>query len=370
MNATTPSAGASVKNADTVPFDTAAGCVVWPVTRAQPLILAMINTASEQKVKLYFLYITASLTFDTWLGYELGADNSAGRGARNGPVQREKRDLCHGTGRSISFGMCRKSWVIGAGRSRPNASNMHVWTLIRLTSGNLLYRDKNELMASPVTRAAMRYEEYERLRDLLNGLKPNATLEIGMASGGSSEVICETMQKLGRGKHTAIDPFQTSLKGWKRQGVERIRRAGLSQYFDLIEDFDYLALPRLLLEQRSFDFVLIDGWHSFDYTLLDFFYADLLVTTGGIISIHDTGRPAVYKVCRFIETHKPYDLLSPAPAVELRSLPARGTRRMRQWLVGEASRRAARSRRTEWFSLVAYRKRESHQVPDQFFAEF
>src|ERR1700732_3505910 len=97
VNATTPSAGASVKNAATVPVEPGAGCVGWLVTPVQPLIPRMITSASEQTAKRYFVSITAGLTFTTRLGYELVSDNSAGRGARTWPVPQGKGDLCQRT---------------------------------------------------------------------------------------------------------------------------------------------------------------------------------------------------------------------------------------------------------------------------------
>jgi hypothetical protein len=86
--------------------------------------------------------------------------------------------------------------------------------------------------------------------------------------------------------------------------------------------------------------------------------------------IHDTGMPSVHRVCRFIETHKRYVRISPAPAVVLRPLWRRLGRRLGQVLGGPSALAEARSRRTEWFSLAAYRKESDHQVPSDFYAPF
>jgi predicted O-methyltransferase YrrM len=218
--------------------------------------------------------------------------------------------------------------------------------------------------------AGMSRQEYERIRELLMELRPERTLEIGMANGGSSVAICRVLKELGQGKHVAIDPFQNSPEGWGGRGVENICKFGLSDIFELIEDLDYLALPRLAEAHRIFDFILIDGWHSFDYTLLDFFYADLLLREGGVLAIHDTSQPAVFKVCRFIDTHKPYKLISPPAHILIESLPGRVKRRIGQVLSGPAAMREAHERRTKWHMLVAYRKVDTRQVPDDFYAAF
>lgn len=214
----------------------------------------------------------------------------------------------------------------------------------------------------------MRPAEYDRLRELLATHRPKRTLEIGLANGGSACVICQHLAEAGGEGHTAVDPFQSDPKGFSGRGVEAVKGRGFGHLLTVVEDFGHLTLPRLVAEGKTFQFVLVDGWHSFDYTLIDLFFADLLLEPGGVLAVHDTGWPAVYKACRFLETHKPYDRLSPPPSVALTSLPAKLARRVGQVLTGTTAEAA--DRRTRWFSLAAYKKRESRQVPDDFFADF
>jgi peptidoglycan/xylan/chitin deacetylase (PgdA/CDA1 family) len=218
--------------------------------------------------------------------------------------------------------------------------------------------------------ASMRQEEYAVLERLLHTGQPERTLEIGMAGGGSTERICAYLHARGGGRHTAIDPYQLAPDGWAGRGVRRIEQAGLSAHLELITKPDFLALPELVANQRRFDFVLIDGWHAFDFTQLDFFYADLLLRPGGLLAIHDTNWPAVHRACRFLETHKPYERIGPPISVTCRSFARRAGRRMGQVLRGPAAMRAARARRREWFALAAYRKRADHTVPNAFYAPF
>ena len=54
------------------------------------------------------------------------------------------------------------------------------------------------------------------------------------------------------------------------------------------------------------DFGYVDGWHTFDYALLDFWYLDKMVPAGGVVAFNDCGWPAVEKAIQFVETHRRY----------------------------------------------------------------
>ena len=65
-------------------------------------------------------------------------------------------------------------------------------------------------------------------------------------------------------------------------------------------------LPKLLEKGVVLDLAFIDGWHTFDYTLLDFFYIDKMLRPGGVVLLHDRSWPSKQKVMRFIKTHRKY----------------------------------------------------------------
>jgi hypothetical protein len=74
----------------------------------------------------------------------------------------------------------------------------------------------------------------------------------------------------------------------------------------LLEEPDFKALPCLLERGTKLDFAYIDEWHTFDYTLLDFFYIDKMLRTGGVVAFNDCGWLAVDRVLRFVQSHRKY----------------------------------------------------------------
>jgi hypothetical protein len=218
--------------------------------------------------------------------------------------------------------------------------------------------------------ASMRPSEYACLRDVLRELKPKRTLEIGMANGTSSLVCCQILKETGGERHTAVDPFQSKPDGWKGKGIEKVREAGLGDFLEVKEDYNYNALPNLVQEGRRYDFVLIDGYHSYDYTFIDMFYADLLLRPGGILACHDTGYPCVYQALRFLEVHKPYERVGPPIAVMLDSPVKKIARRLGSIVRGPKAVAEAKARRTVWHSLGVWRKLEDHQAPEQHHMNF
>jgi predicted O-methyltransferase YrrM len=148
-------------------------------------------------------------------------------------------------------------------------------------------------------------EEGAAIQRLIRELKPRVTLEVGCAYGVSTLYICEALAEVGGERHIVIDPFQE--QGWKGLGLFSAKRAGFGDLIEFHKEPSHLALPALVKAQRRVDFALIDGWHTFDYVMVDFFYVDLLLTVGGIAMLDDTGfYPAIRKVARYIATHRRY----------------------------------------------------------------
>lgn len=125
------------------------------------------------------------------------------------------------------------------------------------------------------------------------------TLEVGCAYGLSSLHICAATRDRVGASHTIIDPFQN--RDWDGAGVAGLTAAGV-EFFDLIQVKSELALPQLLeRSEGKFDFIFIDGYHTFDHTLLDCFYATRLLRIGGVLAIDDVSFPSVRRVVDFLK---------------------------------------------------------------------
>ena len=146
-------------------------------------------------------------------------------------------------------------------------------------------------------------EEGEFIASIIEGKGFNRTLEVGCAFGVSSLYICDALSRSQSPRHCIIDPYQTT--DWRSIGVDHLARAGFNSY-SLMEEPSELALPRLLQANARFEFALIDGWHTFDHTLLDFFYINRLLEDYGVVVFDDAHWPSVSKVVRYVLQYPNY----------------------------------------------------------------
>jgi predicted O-methyltransferase YrrM len=136
--------------------------------------------------------------------------------------------------------------------------------------------------------------------------KISRTLEVGCAYGVSSLYICEALSRQPNPRHIMIDPVESTV--WRNIGVLNLRRAGF-EFWELIEQPSELALPSLLKQGLKVQFVLIDGSHTFDQVLVDFFFVDRLLEDGGIVAFDDADMAAIHRVVRYILNYPNYRLL-------------------------------------------------------------
>lgn len=145
---------------------------------------------------------------------------------------------------------------------------------------------------------SVRRLEGESLRDLAIAEGAERTIEVGLALGLSALFLCQAVLER-KGRHVAIDPLQEG--SWNGAGFRTLRDAGVEKIVEVIEAESQLALPRLLSEEREFDFAFIDGDHRFEGVFLDLYYMTRLVKPGGLVVVDDMWMPAVRMAVAYAE---------------------------------------------------------------------
>ncbi len=166
------------------------------------------------------------------------------------------------------------------------------------------------------------------------------TLEVGCAYGLSSLHICSALAGREGAGHTIIDPFQNSE--CHGVGIHHLKSAGFD-FFDLIEERSEFALPRLAERGETFDLVFVDGWHTFDHTLVDCFYGNRLLRTGGYLAIDDTDWPAVRRAADYFLNYPCFEFHSSATIPRTPTVRARLARQALR-LLGRKTREGLLSR--------------------------
>lgn len=152
------------------------------------------------------------------------------------------------------------------------------------------------------------------------------TLEVGCAYGLSSLHICQALKGRAGAAHTIIDPFQNTQ--WDGVGVRHLEAEGFD-FYRLVEQKSEFALPELLGRgegEGKYDFVFVDGWHTFDHTLLDCFYATRLLRVGGYLVIDDIVIPPVRRAADYVASYpcyRPHATLAETSGVSLKRRAAR-----------------------------------------------
>jgi predicted O-methyltransferase YrrM len=154
--------------------------------------------------------------------------------------------------------------------------------------------------------------EGQFLQKIVRQLDPTVTLEIGLAFGVSALFICDALNARNGTQHIVIDPMQhggSEEDSWQGIGIANLRRAGHSDIVRLIEAPSYRALAELERSGQRIEFAFVDGWHTFDFTIVDFFFIDRMLNLGGVVAFDDADWPAIRKVCRFVKLNLNYSVM-------------------------------------------------------------
>ena len=150
--------------------------------------------------------------------------------------------------------------------------------------------------------SGMGADEATMIIELCKKANAKKTLEVGMAYGISSMAFSIAHRMLGNTRgycHVAIDPNQKTQ--WNGLGLWNVQQVGYDKHVKLVETTSDLALPGLLKDDASFDVILIDGWHTFDATLLDIYYCSRLLRVGGYLIVDDTWMKSIRQVLDYVK---------------------------------------------------------------------
>lgn len=153
--------------------------------------------------------------------------------------------------------------------------------------------------------AEISQDEGEFLQRIVSDIDPRTSIEIGLAYGVSAMFICDALTKTPDTRHIVIDPAQL-MEPWQGNGIHNLKKAGHGDLIDLYPLQSQLALPQLEEKGVKVDFAFIDGHHTFDFALTDFFYVDRMLKIGGVIAFDDADFPSIEKLIRFVLKNRNY----------------------------------------------------------------
>ncbi|HXL81268.1 MAG TPA: class I SAM-dependent methyltransferase [Pyrinomonadaceae bacterium] len=147
----------------------------------------------------------------------------------------------------------------------------------------------------------------ELIQNVIRDIRPQVSVEVGLAFGISTLYILEALKETGGLKLIGMDPAQHD-QTWRGGGLRNIQEAGYADLYEFHENTSQQVLPALVALEQGIGFAFIDGWHTFDHTLIDFFYIDQMLEPGGVVVFDDVGGPGIKRACDFILTNRNYEI--------------------------------------------------------------
>ncbi|RFC48144.1 MAG: putative O-methyltransferase YrrM [Verrucomicrobia bacterium] len=142
------------------------------------------------------------------------------------------------------------------------------------------------------------------LFEAVRQLRPERSVEVGLANGISTLAILGALEANGFGLHTVIDPFQSN---YGDTGIAMVARAGLETRWEFHRKFAEEVIPGL----PPIQFAFIDASHLFDLTLMEFVLVDKKLEVGGVVGFHDLWMPSLQAVYRYIVRNRSYEVWNP-----------------------------------------------------------
>jgi predicted O-methyltransferase YrrM len=158
-------------------------------------------------------------------------------------------------------------------------------------------------------------EEGALIHQLFTTVKPATSIEIGFAYGISTLYACDALSENGRPcRHIVIDPAQSGH--WQGIGLKNVALAGFDHLVEFHEDQSAIVLPALFAGGTRVQAAIIDGLHTFDQPMMDFFFINKMLDVGGVVILDDANWPGVLRLVKHISTYPAYRIrgrTGPAP---------------------------------------------------------
>lgn len=145
------------------------------------------------------------------------------------------------------------------------------------------------------------------LQELFDDIKPEKSLEVGLAYGISAMFILEKHKEYNHNKnsHIVIEPFP-----WGGAAEYNIKKEGLFELLEIYYQKSHDVLPKLYQQNERIQYAYIDTTKVFDIVLQDFYFIDKLLDVNGLIILDDCNGqwPGVQRVARFINVLPHYGI--------------------------------------------------------------
>lgn len=141
------------------------------------------------------------------------------------------------------------------------------------------------------------FSEQMLLYALVRGINAKNAIEIGTRRGHSTIWIASAIRDNGGEFLVCIDPFGGPGAGGgndKEYTVQKLAQLELDNVL-IVEELSSQALGRF--PDSSFDFIYIDGDHSYDGVKNDLTHSLRILKPGGIVVLHDVSHISSVKEC-------------------------------------------------------------------------
>ncbi len=145
------------------------------------------------------------------------------------------------------------------------------------------------------------------IEEMFDAVKPQKTLEIGLAMGLSAISILEKHKENGGTEKCHIVSEPHSWKGIAEHNIEKL---GLMKYCDIRYLKSDRVVTDLFLSNERIQLAYIDTTKVVDIVMQDFYFIDKILDIGGVIILDDCGGgwPGIQKVARFANTLPHYKI--------------------------------------------------------------